>query len=302
MQVFNQISENKNLSLAFGFFDGMHLGHQAVIKSAVDYGREYNVKTAIITFQEHPCCYFYDVQPKYLMTKSDKVDFFEKSGVDYLYFLKFDEYLAMMDASEYLKDVIIKNFEPMAITTGFNHYFGAKKSGDVKLLCTMQKEFCYQYFEIPPVLYKEEVISSTRIREDLAIGNIEAVNSMLGYEYFLEGMVLEGQKLGRELGFKTANLVYPEDLVQVGRGVYKVNVEYQGENFAGIANYGFRPTVGEYSKPILEIHILNFEKDIYNEKIRITFSNKIRDEKKFNSLDELKLQIQQDINSVSHNF
>lgn len=298
MQVFSEINENKNLSLAFGFFDGMHLGHQAVVKSAVDFGHKNNIKTAVITFQDHPCCFFYHVQPKYLMTKHDKVNFFEKLGVDYLYFLKFDDYLAMMDASEYLKDVIIKNFEPMAISTGFNHYFGAKKSGDVKLLCTMQKEFCYQYFEVSPILYKEEVISSTRIREDLSIGNIEAVNSMLGYEYFLEGDVLEGQKLGRQLGFKTANLVYPDNLIEIARGVYKVKVEHQGQTFDGSANYGLRPTVGESPKSVLEVHILDFDKDIYGEKIKVTFLNKIRNEKRFESLDELKQQIQLDVASV----
>lgn len=302
MQVFNEINENKGLSLAFGFFDGMHLGHQAVIKSAVDFGKKYNTKTAVVTFQDHPCCYFYNVQPKYIITKQDKINFFEQLGVDYLYFIKFDEYLAMMDASDYLKDVIIKNFAPTAISTGFNHYFGSKKSGDVKLLCTLQKEFCYQYFEVPPVSYNNEVISSTRIRDDLSNGNIEAVNAMLGYDYFLEETVLEGQKLGRQLGFKTANLIYPDNLVEIGRGVYKVKVNCQGMIFDGIANYGLRPTVGENPKSVLEVHILNFDKDIYGEKIKVTFLNKIRDEKKFSSTAELKQQIQQDVDFVRENL
>lgn len=298
MQIFNEINENKDLSLAFGFFDGVHLGHQAVIKSAVDFAKENNTKSAIITFQDHPCCFFYHVQPKYVITKHDKIKFFENLGVDYLYFIKFDEYLAMMDASAYLKDVIIKNFEPSAISTGFNHSFGAKKSGNVHLLCTMQKEFCYQYFEVPPVLHNSEIISSTRIREDLALGNIELVNSMLGYEYFLEETVVEGEKLGRKLGFKTANLIYPENLVEVGRGVYQVSVEHDGNTYKGIANYGIRPTVADGEKSTLEVHILNFDKEIYGEKIKVTFLKKIREEKKFNSLEELKTQIQEDVNSI----
>lgn len=299
MQIFNELNINKNLSLAFGFFDGVHIGHQAVIKSAVDFGKANGTKSAIITFQDHPCCYFYHVQPKYIITKHDKLNLFESLGVDYLYFLKFDEYLAMMDASEYLRDVIIKNFAPYAISTGFNHSFGAKKSGNVELLCTMQKEFCYQYFEVPPVLYDKEIVSSTRIREDLALGNIDMVNSMLGYNYFLEETVVEGEKLGRELGFKTANLIYPDDLVEVGRGVYKVKVEYGGNIYDGVANYGLRPTVSEDKKPTLEVHILNFDKDIYGEKIKVNFLKKIRDEKKFNSLDELKAQIQKDVKVVN---
>jgi len=296
MQIFNEIDTNKGLSLAFGFFDGVHIGHQAVIKSAVDFAKENGTKSAIVTFQDHPCCFFYHVKPQYIITKHDKIKFFEDLGVDYLYCLKFDEYLAMMEASDYLKDVIVKNFAPTAISTGFNHSFGAHKSGDVNFLCTMQNEFCYQYFEVPPVLYDGEVISSTRIREDLMIGNIELVNSMLGYDYFLEETVVEGQKLGRQLGFKTANLIYPDNLVEVGKGVYKVRVEHDGQTYVGVANYGLRPTVSKDEKKALEVHILNFDKDIYGEKIKVTFLNKIRNEKKFNSLDELKAQIKEDIN------
>lgn len=298
MQIFDEINENLGLSLAFGFFDGVHLGHQEVIKTAVNFAKENNTKSAVITFQDHPCCYFYHVEPRYIITRHDKIKMFEDLGVDCLYMIKFDEYLAMMNASEYLKDVIIKNFAPKSISTGFNHSFGAKKSGDVKLLCTMQKDFCYEYSEVPPVLYHGEVISSTRIREDLALGNIKMVNSMLGYDYFLEETVVEGQKLGRQLGFKTANLVYPENLVEIGRGVYKVKVQYNGEIFDGIANFGLRPTLGDIEKAILEVHIFDFDKEIYGEKIKVTFSKKIRDEKKFKSLDELKEQIRVDISLI----
>lgn len=298
MQIFNKIDINKGLSLAFGFFDGVHVGHQAVIKSAVNFSRENDTKGAVITFQDHPCCYFYHVKPKYIITKHDKIKFFENLGVDYLYFLKFDEYLAMMSASEYLQDVIIKNFAPAAISTGFNHHFGSHQSGDVNFLCTMQKEFCYQYFEISPVLFNGELISSTRIREDLSLGNIEIVNSMLGYNYFLEETVVEGEHLGEQLGFRTANLFYPDDLVEVGRGVYKVKVEYNGETYDGVANYGLRPTVSYDGKAVLEVHILKFDKEIYGEKIKVNFIKKIREEKKFDSLEELKSQIQKDITSI----
>lgn len=298
MQVFQELNINKGLSLALGFFDGVHLGHQAVIKSAVDYAKENNTKSAIITFQDHPCCFFYRVNPKYIIKKHNKLKLLQDLGVDYVYFLKFDECLAAMNASEYLQDIIIRYFAPIAISTGFNHYFGAKKSGDVKLLCNMQKDFCYRYFEVPPVLYDNEIISSTRIREDLSLGNIELVNAMLGYNYFIEEKVVEGEKLGRQLGFKTANLIYPDNLVEPGKGVYKVNIEYENKTYNGIANYGLRPTVSEDGKAILEVHILNFDKDIYGECLKVTFSKKIRDEKRFNSLDELKAQIEQDIKSV----
>lgn len=300
MQIFNELNENsglpnKGLSLAFGFFDGVHIGHQAVIKNAVEHAMENNTKSAVITFQDHPCCFFYHVKPQYIITKHDKVKMFENLGVDYLYFLKFDDYLASMDANEYMKEVIVKNFAPVSISTGFNHSFGAHKSGDVNFLNNAQSKFHYKYFEVSPVLYDSEIVSSTRIREDLSLGNIEMVNAMLGYKYFLENMVVEGDKIGRTIGFKTVNLFYPDDLVAVGRGVYKVLVDYNGQIYDGIANYGLRPTVANDGKAVLEIHILNFDKEIYGEKIKVTFLKKIRDEKKFNSLDELKAQIQDDI-------
>lgn len=300
MQIYYELNDiNKNLSLALGFFDGVHLGHQEVIKSAVNYAKENNTKSAIITFQNHPCCYFYDVQPKYIIKRHTKIELFEKLGVDYLYFLKFDDYLAKLSAPEYIKNVLIKNFQPCAISTGFNHFFGAKKSGDVNLLKHMQ-EFGYKYFEIPPVLYHSEIVSSTRIREDLALGNIKMVNAMLGYEYFLEEKIVEGQKLGRQLGYKTANLIYPDNLVEIGRGVYKVKVggKCLDRIYDGIANYGLRPTVTNTDKATLEVHILGFDKDIYGEEIKVTFIKKIRDEKKFESLEELKTQIQNDIDSI----
>lgn len=295
MQIFEELNFNKGLSLAFGFFDGVHLGHQAVIKSAVDFAHANNTKSAIVTFQDHPCCFFYDVQPKYIIRRHDKYKMFEKLGVDYLYSIKFDESLAHMLASDYLKEVIIKNFEPIGITTGFNHFFGAKKSGDVDFLKNMQEELNYKYVEVPPILYKDEVISSTRIREDIAIGSIAPVNEMLGYSYFLEETVVEGEKIGRTIGFKTANLIFPDVLVVPAKGVYKVSVEYDSKTYDGIANYGLRPTVAHDNKAVFEVHMLDFDRDIYGEKIKVNFLKKIRDEKKFESLDELKLQIQKDI-------
>lgn len=296
MQIFKEINDsNKNLSLAFGFFDGVHLGHQAVIKSAVNFSKTNGTKSAIVTFQDHPCCYFYNLKPKYILKHSDKIKMFENLGVDYLFNLKFDEYFAMMDASAYLKDVIIKNLAPSAISTGFNHFFGAKKTGNVDFLQKMQVELGYEYFEVKPLLYNGEVVSSTRIREDLAIGNMEMVNAMLGYNYFLEEKVVHGEELGRTIGFKTANLVYPNDLIDISRGVYKVKVEYDGNIYDAIANYGRRPTVSKDENSILEVHILNFDKEIYGEKIKVNFFKKIRDEKKFYSLEELKAQIQEDI-------
>lgn len=298
MQIFEELNVNKGLSLALGFFDGVHLGHQAVVKSAVDYAEKNSAKSAVITFQDHPCCFFYDVSPKYIMRRTDKIKAFEALNVDYLYFIKFDEFLASMNAQEYLQDILVKNFAPISISTGFNYYFGAKKSGDVNLLKQSQAEFRYEYFEISPVLYKDEVISSTAIRKYLAQGDIPLVNAMLGEKYFLEETVKKGKQLGRTIGFKTANLIYPKNLLEVGSGVYSVEVEIFEKTYKGIANYGLRPTIENAQESVLEVHILNFDEDIYGEKIKVKFLQKLRNEKKFSSLEDLKLQIKKDIDSI----
>lgn len=299
MQIYNSLNTNEGLSVALGFFDGIHLGHKTVIETAVKYAKKCNTKSAVITFQEHPCCFFYDVEPRYVIKRGDKIKLLEKLGVDYLYFIKFDENIAKMSGEEYLKDVIIKHFKPVAISTGFNHRFGNQKSADVELLKTKQEEFEYKYFEIPPVNCDGITISSTNIRDAISKGDIALANKMLGYNYSIEGSVIFGQQLGRTIGFSTANLSYPDTLVNIGYGVYEVDVDYKGRKFKGVANFGCRPSVTKNPNPVLEVNIQDFDEMIYYEKIKVTFLRKIRDEKKFDSLDELKAQIEKDIEQIS---
>lgn len=298
MQIFNSLNENKGLSIALGFFDGVHLGHQAVIKSAVDFAKKHNSKSAVITFQDHPHCFFHDLNPEYIIKRKEKIDLIKKLGIDYLYFIKFDEELANLSAEDYLKNILIKNFEPIAISTGFNHTFGAKKSGDVNLLNEKQNIYNYLYFEIPPVIQNNEIISSTTIRKKLAQGNIKEVNEMLGYTYGLEETVVYGQQLGRKLGFKTANLIYPKNLITPKNGVYSALVKHNGKTYKAVANNGTRPTIDKNLPQILEVHILDFDENIYGEKIEVRFLDKIRSEKQFENLDELKAQIQKDVKFV----
>ena len=292
MQVFYELTENKNLALALGYFDGVHLGHQKVIKSAVDYANKHNTKSAVITFKDHPCCYFYGVCPKYILSRKQREQEIAKLGVDFLYELDFNETLAGLSAEEYLKNILIKYFSPAAISTGFNHHFGARKSGDAEFLRQHQDRF--KYFEIPPQKINNEIISSTAIRNYLNKGEIAKANEMLGKNFSISGKVIEGQKLGRKLGFRTANLIYPAEIVDIPFGVYEVQTTYG----KGITNFGIRPTVSSTKKAVLETHILDFDKDIYGKTIKVEFLRMLRKEQKFNSVNELKKQIQSDIKSV----
>ncbi len=297
MEIFKELIKIPDMSIALGFFDGIHKGHQAVIKNAVDFAKQNNTKSALITFQDHPCCFFYGTKPKYILTRKEKHEKIEQLGIDYLFELNFES-ISGLTAEEYLKDILIKHFTPKAITTGWNHNFGYKKSGDVKFLAQNANKFDYKYFEISPQKEGIKTISSTAIRDYLLDGVIENANKMLGYNFYIKGEVIEGQKLGRTIGFRTANLVYPQELVDLPFGVYDVNVKIDNQNYKGITNFGIRPTVSESKVRSLETHIINFDNDIYGKIITIEFNKMIREEKKFNSIEELKKQITKDINKV----
>jgi len=298
MEIFNELNDkNKNLSIALGFFDGIHIGHRAVLNSAISYAKQNRVKSAVVTFENHPRCYFSKCIPEYILSKHDKLKMFEELGFDFIYYLRFDERLANMSAKDYL-ETLYKNLEPKAISTGFNHTFGINKEGNSDFLDKNQNLFDYKYFKIEPLKIENNIISSSLIRANLTNGNIEQVNKMLGYKYFLEETVVKGEQIGRTIGFRTANLLYPQHMLNIAKGVYSVEVEYNNKIYKGIANFGMRPSLENTKIPILEVHILDFNKDIYGEKIKVNFLKKIRDEKKFASLDELKKQIFKDVQAM----
>lgn len=298
MQIFTELNKNPELSLALGYFDGVHKGHQKVIRTAVEFARQNGNKSAVITFKDHPCCFFRGVCPKYILTREDRLKHLEALGIDYVYILDFDARLCMLSAEDYLKNILIDNFSPKSISTGFNHYFGSKKSGGVDLLTKMQNVYGYKYFEIPPQKNGDDTISSTAIREALSMGQIQNANEMLGYNFTIKGKVVKGQQLGRKIGFRTANLVYPCELIDLPFGVYSVNVRYGELIYKGISNFGIRPTVSNSKQCSLETHILDFDKDIYHEEISVEFLKMIRAERKFASLSELKAQIGEDISNI----
>lgn len=298
MQIFTELNQNSNLSLALGYFDGVHIGHKKVIGSAVNFARQNGNKSAVITFKDHPCCFFRGVCPKYILSREDRIAHIEALGVDYVYILDFDSKLCMLSAEDYLKNVLIDNFSPKSISTGFNHYFGAKKSGGVDLLTANQSKFGYKYFEIPPQKIGNDTVSSTSIRGALSKGQIQNANEMLGYKFSISGKVVKGQQLGRKIGFRTANLLYPCELIDLPFGVYSVTVYCNGKIYRGITNFGVRPTVSDSHQCTLETHILNFDKDIYGVEITVEFLKMIRAEKKFDSIHDLKTQIAQDISQI----
>ena len=292
MEIFTELTKNPDLCIALGFFDGVHLGHRAVIESTVNYARCNGKKSAIITFWDHPCCYFKGICPEYILPREAREEKIKELGIDYLYELDFES-ISWLTAEEYLRDVLIKYFTPVSISTGWNHNFGYKKSGNAKFLHENSKKFGYEYFELPPQKINNEIISSSAIRKYLSDGKIEKANSMLGYNFSVSGIIIQGQQIGRTIGFKTANIIYPEELINLPLGVYSVDTNF-GQ---GIANFGTRPTVNGKGS-MLEVHILDFDEDIYGKNLTVSFCKMIRRERKFPSLQDLKKQIQIDIKSI----
>lgn len=292
MQIYNTTNFNPKLSLALGFFDGVHLGHRAVIENAVNFAKANGNKSAVITFSNHPCCYLKNISPEYINTRQERENRIKALGIDYLYELDFGE-LSNFSAEEYLRNILVKNFSPISISTGWNHCFGFKKSGNVKFLHANEAKYNYKYFELPPQKIDNEIISSTTIRRYLTSGEIKKANAMLGYNFSITGEIVSGNQIGRTIGFPTANIIYPEDIVKLPHGVYSVETNYG----KGIANYGTRPTING-TDTLLEVNIIDFNKNIYGETLIVKFNKMIRPERKFQSLDALKKQIQLDIKSV----
>lgn len=299
MEIVRNLKIIPNLSLALGFFDGLHLGHQKVIGNAVDFARQNCTKSAVVTFSNHPFCYLQGVKaPKYILTNSDKYKMLETLGVDYVVELDFEE-IKTLSARDYLENILVKYFSPKFITSGLQHHFGSCRSGNADLLTKFQSKFGYEYVPVSELFLDGVKISSTSIRNFIGNAEIEHAEKMLGRKFSITGIVRQGKQKGRTIGFPTANILYPEGIIQPPHGVYDVDVLINAKKYRGISNFGTCPTITNGEVTTFETHILDFEADLYGKEIRVKFNKKIRDEKKFENIDELKHQIQLDIDGLS---
>ena len=295
MEIFEEIVSTENCCLGLGFFDGVHIGHKTLIESMVNTAQKLNSRSVILTFKTSPAEKFIN-NVKYLTTNEEKEELLSALGVDFLFETDFDNTLMNMSAEEYLDKIIFKNFKPTHIFTGFNHTFGKGKTGNSTFLRSNQKEYNYTYKEIEPIRLKAEIVSSSLIRTTLETGDIKKANSLLGHNFKISGTVIKGNQIGQTIGFPTANIEYPYKKVEIPFGAYISDVEYNGKHYKGILNFGIKPSInnGE-NKPVAEVHIIGFNSIIYGEKITISVLDNIRKEQKFNSLEELREQINKDL-------
>ncbi len=285
---------NEKTVIALGGFDGLHIGHRALIDKTISTAKRLNCRSMVFTFKNHPLTVINKAcAPKLLLNNHDKLNLLKSYGVDIVNLVNFDADFMKMTPEAYIAS-LVKNYNAAGLTVGFNHRFGYKNLGDTDLLKKLSKEHGFSLSVVSPVKYRGDVVSSSKIRNLLGEeGNVERAAKMLSRPYFLEGVVVRGKQLGRKIGFPTMNLDYNNEFVLPRGGVYYSVLEHSGRRFRGITNIGYNPTV-ENDKLSVETHIIGFDEDLYDETIRINFIKRIRDEKKFDSLTELSEQLKKD--------
>ena len=284
---------------ATGFFDGVHLGHRIILDRvrsiAVDTGR----KSSVVTFWPHPRTVLQqDADRLRLLTSlEEKRNLIGGMGIDEVEVIPFDRTFSTLSAEDFIRKVLIDRYGVSSLVLGYDHRFGHDAPSDVRLLadrvlaCGIEPVVCDRY-----VMPDGTAVSSTEIRKALDSCRVEDAGKMLGYAYSLSGVVVAGNRIGRKLGFPTANMELYDPLKAVpGNGVYQVDVSVCGNSYKGVCNIGVRPTIGIGGTRVIETHILDFNEDIYGLDIRLNFLRHIRPERKFDSLEELKLRLQKDI-------
>ena len=285
-----------------GNFDGVHLGHQAVLGQLAEKASELNLPTTLITFEPQPMEYFVpDKVPARLTRFREKILALQRYSVDRVCCLSFNNKLAKLSAEDFIKQVLVKKLGVKYLVVGDDFRFGANRAGTFEMLVEAGKTYGFQVVSMHTFEIDSERVSSTRIRSALEKGEMSSAEKLLGRRYRMSGRVAHGEKLGRELGFPTANIHLHRQASAI-QGIFIVEVfGLNEEPLQGVASIGTRPTVNE-TKALLEVFLLDFNQDIYGQHIQVSFLKKLRDEEKFDSLDELIEQIQLDVEQAQAYF
>lgn len=293
MQVFrdlNRLPQFAHSVITIGTFDGVHSGHRDIIRKLNELAQVTGSETIIITFHPHPRHIIAPNQPVYyLTTLEEKLEILQSLQISNVIVVPFSREFSEMDAMNYVENFLIKNFNPTCIVFGYDHKFGKNREGDINLLKSVAGQYQIRIEEIPAHITDSLTVSSSKIRNFLTEGNITEANNLLGYHYPVSGIVVKGDQIGRTLGFPTANIhVEDEHKLIPGDGVYVVDVKLKNDaaTYFGLLNIGTRPTFNKTEKRI-EVYILDFDKTIYGEEIKVSFLKFLRKDKKFDSAEEL---------------
>ena len=300
---FNEFKSTKKTVLTLGTFDGVHIGHNAILDKICKASEKENLESVILTFFPHPRLIVsnnYDI--KLLNTMNEKAGLLEKVGIQNFIVHPFDKTFSELSPREFVTQVLVEKLNIQKIIIGHDHKFGKDRAADFNDLINFGKEFGFEVEEISAQQINEVSVSSTRIRNSLLEGNVSLAKDYLGYPYVLTGNVVKGNQLGRTINFPTANIEIPEEYKLIPKnGVYIVTVNVSNQTVFGMMNIGVKPTLGE-NKLSIEVHLLDFDKDIYNQKIQVHILERLRDEQKFESFEALKSQIELDKQNTIHYF
>ncbi|HNV49583.1 MAG TPA: bifunctional riboflavin kinase/FAD synthetase [Bacteroidales bacterium] len=286
------IGKIKNAVVTVGTFDGVHIGHQLVIAKLVEAAKRIEGESVLITFEPHPRIV---VQPGYdlrlILSMDERVQIFSQLGVDHLFIIHFTKEFAQFSSEYFLEKYIYEVFKPVKLIIGYDHQFGKERRGDIHFLGQMAAKLGFAVEQIEAEDLAGFAISSTRIRDAIKKGDMQLVSNLLGYYYSISGVVVKGNRLGRTLGFPTANIHLddPEKLIPY-YGVYATLVDYKGTIYKGMSNIGIRPTLNQHNLNI-EVNIFDFNKEIYGENLRLYLVEHTRDEKRFRDLDLLRRRL-----------
>ena len=310
MRIFKGIDELgafKNSVVTIGTFDGAHKGHQKILSRLNDRAKETQGESILFTFYPHPRMIVFPENHnlKLLQTIDEKIESLASFGLDNLIIYPFTKEFSRLTAFEFVRDILVEKLKVKTLVIGYDHQFGRNREGDLEFLKETAKIFDFDVEEISAEEVQEVNVSSTKIRQSLNNGNIERANEFLGRPFLCTGKVIEGKRLGRELGFPTLNIeVNNEHKILPKDGVYAVNVQIKDEHFEGMMNIGQNPTVQKNTEQEkkLEVHIFDFDKEVYGAEVKVFFQKFIRDEKTFSNLEELKSQLIQDEKNVRTYF
>jgi len=292
------IRENKKIDtpvvLTIGSFDGVHIGHRGMIHQLKELAENNNYKTAVLSFVPHPKKYFdKEGNLKLLTTDKEKAELLEKTGIDYLILENFDEKFASQEPEEFIKK-LKDQYGMKILLMGYDHHFGKDRKGNYSYIRSLAPQMDFETEIIKPVLYEGVPVSSSLIRKLIEEGKIEKADKLLGYPYFIRGIVVSGNRIGNKLGFPTANIqIDSSDKLWPKQGVYIVKSPIDGQEVFGMMNIGVRPTI-DGKKQIMEVHFFDFDKNLYGKDLQIEFLKRLRPEKKFNSLEALTNQLKED--------
>jgi riboflavin kinase/FMN adenylyltransferase len=295
---------NRESVVTIGSFDGVHIGHQAILQQVIDKAKSLDSLAVAMTFEPQPQEYFAaETAPPRLMRLREKIEALLDFGMDLVVCLRFNDQLSSITATEFVQDILVHGVNTRHLIVGDDFRFGCDRKGDFDTLVTMGQDLGFSVQNTQTVEVESQRVSSTLVRQLLHKSDFDQVSKLLGRPFSINGKVTFGQQLGRELGFPTANVNLNRFRAPL-TGVYAVWVDIEGieGRFKGAANVGVRPTIGDIEKPILEVHLLDFDRQIYGQRISVEFVNKIRDEQQFTSLEHLSDSISDDVIMIKQWF